>query len=183
MGRILEAGHYYQAKGPTPWAHAGWKILESIRDPDDKTVLFVDDVHQYHEVPEAEKELVVTNSFNPPADYHFLESAVEPEALEVLEALKTLPNSKRARVKDGIWHCAGVRLTHKDGQPLCVLLDAGLTLVKHRLGFTEGINILPAHYQGEQERLRRLIRRAIPGFNLKVVLFDLEGGSWELATP
>jgi hypothetical protein len=181
MGKILEAGHYYLAKGPTLVAVAGWNILEKIRTPEDQTLLFIDDVHSIEDVHEEERDLSIISGFYPSVDYQVKESAVRVHALEVLEMLKALSNGKRAKQNgSGKWFCSGFPITDEEGNPLCVLLDAGLTLFKRQQGFKEGINILPYFYQSEQEQMLRVIRKALPDFSMKVILFDLSGKQWEM---
>lgn len=55
--RIIEASHYYVAKGPTVWSVVGWKILESMKRAGDATILFIDDIHELVDVNPAEADL------------------------------------------------------------------------------------------------------------------------------
>lgn len=175
---IYEAGHYYQAKGPTAWSELGWKILSALADPADARVIFVDDVHTLGDVNTAEVDLPVIE-FNPePAPTHtLLESAMRLEALEMLEALKALPKKKRARKSNGSerWHCGEHQLTKHDGTPLCLLLDLGLSYHKHRLGFRRAVNIVPEFYEEEQRALLRLVEKALPELRQEVILYDFSG--------
>lgn len=173
--RILEGGHYYLENGPTKWSVIGWGILEKIKQPGDKTLLFLDDVH-HGSAAANEERCLPTVEFNPHADFVVMESDVRPEAEEVLAALQKLPNKKKARKNgNGQWFMSGFPLTNDKGFPLCVLLDAGLTLRKRSLGFREGVNILPFFYEDEQKNLFRIIAKVIPDFHLEAVLFDLSG--------
>ncbi len=173
--RIIEAGHYYEAKGPTKFSVIGWNIMQKMVFNGDKNMLFIDDFHDWDCVPEQEKKLP-TVKFTPEADFFVLESELQEEAQEVLERLKSLSKRKKAKQdKTGKWHCSGFPLTDESGTPNCVLLDAGLTLHKRELGFKRGINILPKHYQDEQERLFRIINKVIPDFYLKVILYNQDG--------
>lgn len=179
---ILEGGHYYKALGPTRWSLIGWRILESMKNSQDKTMLFIDDVHDIACVGKEERNLVVEEfSPEPKPDFVIMESCIYEEAEIVLERLKGLPKKKRARIgSDGKWFVSGFPLTQQDGFPLCVLLDAGLTLRKYMLGFTQGINILPCFYEEEQKNLLRILSKVIPDFSLQVILYDLEGNIWNL---
>lgn len=177
--RILEAGHYYSVKGPTMWAVVGWEIMLSMLAHGDKNMLFTDDVHGLNDVSPDEKPMSKVE-FNPSADFVVLESAVVGKAWEFLELLKKLPKRRRARVNSGRWHCSGFSLITKSGTPNCVLLDAGLTLLKSELGFREGINILPKFYEEQQRKLLRLVSKTLPDFHLRVVLYDLKGKFWEI---
>ena len=105
-----------------------------------------------------------------------LESDMKPLAFEFLELLKTLPNSKKAKKRNGgkAWFCSGHALINDNGEPLCLLLDAGLTLYKQSLGFAEAVNILPYYYEEEQRALLRLVSKVMPDFRLEVILFDDE---------
>lgn len=177
--RVLEAGHYYSAKGPTIWSAVGWEIMLSMRGDDDKSMLFIDDVHDWGDVP-PDEVLLPKVEFDPSPDFVVLESEVVVKAWEFLELLKKLPRKRRARNNSGRWYCSGFPLVTKSGAPSCVLLDAGLTLLKSELGFREGVNILPKFYEEQQIKLLRLVAKALPNFRLRVVLYDLEGKSWEL---
>ncbi len=173
--RILEAGHYYMAKGPTELSTVGWTILESMKTVGDATLLFIDDVHELVDVSPAEAALP-TVEFNPSADIVVHESAVVSEAWEMLTRLQQHPTkNKRAKQSGGRWFCSGFPLTLMSGYPTCLLLDLGLCLRKWRLGFERGVNILPIFYETEQQALQRLLAKALPEFTLEVVLYDLEG--------
>lgn len=175
MGRILEGGHYYLANGPTMWSVIGWGILEKIRQPEDKTLLFIDDVHP-GSAAVSEERCLPTVEFKPHVDFMVMESDVRLEATTALVALQQLPKREKARKNgNGKWFASGFPLTDDGGFPLCVLLDAGLTLRKRSLGFREGVNILPFFYEDEQKKLFRIIAKLIPDFHLKAVLFDLSG--------
>lgn len=177
--RIIEGGHYYQSKGPTIWSSIGWEIAHNRIRPGDKTLLFIDDVHPLVQVSEHELNHPAITDFHPCADFTVLESAVHESAMLVLKRLRGLTRRHRARQhRNGTWFFKEFPLTDLYGQPLCVLLDAGLTLQKRSLGFRNGINVLPWFYSAEQTNLLRIARRAISDFQLEVVLYDLEG-LWE----
>ena len=178
--RVIEAGHFYKAKGPTKWSKIGWKILSQIKEKEDKTLLFIDDVHPIDCVHETEKHLPnIPFPTDPNCDFTVMESSVEETALQALEMLKQLSKKKKARLNGNgtkRWYCSGTALTHPDGYPTCTLLDLGLTLHKSALGFKEVINILPLFYKEQQTVLLRLIKKCLPSdFNFKVVLFNLNG--------
>ena len=181
MGRIIEAGHYYVAKGPTIWSLLGWSILEKIKKDGDKTLLFTDNVHTIADVSPLEVSLENVD-FHPEPDFVVEEAAMAPLGLLILERLKKLPGRKRAKKTNGNrkWYCSGFPITNGDGKPTCVLLDAGLTLFKKELGFSEGVNILPYFYAEQQKQLLRLIEKAMPDFQLRVILYDQSGKRWTL---
>lgn len=183
MSRIVEAGHFYAAKGPTLWSKLGWEYLLRVKEQEDKSLLFIDDVHSLDESPKEERHLEVVD-FDPKPDFTILESQVGNEAEEIFQRLSGLSKRKRARKrKDGGWTLNGdIRLKFPDGTPSCVLLDAGLCLKKLNLGFEDGINIIPEFYQGEQIKLLRVLKKALPRFSLKVILFNLERNFWEMKT-
>jgi hypothetical protein len=177
--RIIEAGHYYSAKGPTLWSLVGWRIMSSICSDRDKSMLFIDDIHSLEDVS-PEEAVLLQVEFNPKPDFTVLESAVTAKAWEALDILKVLPSRRRARINAGRWYCSGFPLTTSSGTPNCVLLDAGLTIFKRELGFQEGVNILPKFYEEQQGKLLRLVAKTLPDFHLQVVLFDLGGKFWEI---
>lgn len=114
--------------------------------------------------------------FNPVSDFIVMESQMKEVANEALRRLIEYPiRSKRARQSANRWFCSGSPLSLPDGNPSCLLLDLGLTLYKQRLGFRQGVNILPEPYASEQRSLKRLIAKAMPEFSLEVVLYDLAG--------
>ncbi|MBU0660723.1 hypothetical protein KKG22_00920 [Patescibacteria group bacterium] len=172
--RIIEAGHYYSAKGPTQWSVVGWNILQEIITPHDTSVLFIDDVHPISDV-HAQEQLLQTMPFTPSADITILESDMMESALQSLYALQQLSKRKKARRKNKQWFCSGFPITNQQETPLCVLLDTALTQKKHSLGYSSGINILPYYYEPGQHALRRLIAKLIPEFQLEIILYDLNG--------
>ncbi len=162
------------------WSIVGWEILENLKRLDDKTMVLVDDLHTISDMSAEERDLPSVE-FALHSDYLIMESAVHAEAINVLSNLQKLPKKKRARLgHDGKWFVSGFLLTDEKEKPLCVLLDAGLTLRKRDLGFQEGINILPYFYEKEQVRLLRIIAKAIPDFHLRTILYKLNGEFWEL---
>lgn len=175
--KIIEAGHYYSTKGPTIWSAIGWEIMLSMLTDNDKSMLFIDDIHSLEDVSPEEVALLQIE-FNPKPNFTVLESTVVAKAWDVLDLLKALPKKKRARVNSGRWYCSGFPLVTKSGMPNCVLLDAGLTLLKNELGFLEGVNILPKFYEEQQRKLLRVVAKALPDFHLWVVLYDLDGNFW-----
>lgn len=171
-GIALEAGHYYQAKGATRWSTVGWSILARHALDGDERILFVDDVHTIEQVNKMERELpVVPFTPTPPPTTIIYESEVRVEALEALEALKKL--SKQS--SNGKWYCGNHTLTKANGDPLCLLLDVGLSLRKYRLGYQMGINIVPHYYEAEQRALVDVLAKVAPDFEQVVYLHDLEG--------
>ena len=180
--RILEAGHYYKSKGPTVNSVMGWKILQQIRHDGDRTMLFIDDIHSIGDLHQNERNLEVVYNFKPQADYEIMESAVNELALEVLDKLKNLTRRKKAKQRNGSnqWFCSGFPVTNGRGNPLCILLDAGLTVKKQQLGFNNGVNILPCYYEEQQSRLLKIVKKGLPDFNLQVILFDESSHHWEI---
>ena len=179
MSRLFEAGHYYSIKGPTAWSVVGWNIMKKIITLNDGSLLFIDDVHTIQDVHPQERELP-TQAFSPVADFTILESDMTEHAFAALDMLTKLPRKKRARKKEKQWFCSGFPITNMNGHPLCVLLDAGLTLKKNKLHYTSGINILPYYYEDQQTKLLRLIKKIIPNFHIQVILYDLDGNCWEM---
>lgn len=157
MSIIIEAGHYYQKKGPTIWSQVGWGLIELFietrySEENTKRMLFIDDVHSIENVNASEIHLP-NIEFNPKVDYLVFESSMNEFAFEILQKLTsdTLSKKSRARMHNGgSWFCSGFPITHNNGNPKCVLLDAGLTLYKQKLGFDSGINIVPFFYEEEQ---------------------------------
>lgn len=181
MNTIIDVGHFYLAKGPTAWSLLGWSLAQRIASPGDKFLLFVDDIHASTDLHLLEQNSPLTAMSEIQPDYIVMESAVNDEAWEVLNRLKRLPKKKGPKQSDnGQWFCSGSSITDSSGNPLCSLLDAGLTLHKQRLGFTSGINILPFFYENQQKHLLHLVKKAIPDFTLTVILFDEQGKYWAL---
>jgi len=176
MSRILEAGHYYRVKGPTRWSQLGWEVLRRIRSDGDRTMLFIDDVHDEDQLHEVELCAPTVETFDPVADFRVLESRMNGEADEVFNRLGELSSKGRPKkLRDGSWHCSGTMIRHANGDPTCALLDAGLALWKFQQGFRRGVNILPEHYYWQQQYVLRLVMKAVPDFDLSVVLFDQSG--------
>jgi len=182
VGRILESGHYYHAKGPTIWASVGWGILSELKQGDDLSVLLVDDFHEVHDVNDAEANLPVID-FVPDADFTVMESELCSHALIALEMLKAQPKRRRARYNQGmgVFFCSGFAWTRPDGLPTCLLLDLGFCLWKSEQG-TEIVNIIPEFYAEQQASLARLASKILPDYPLTVFLHDL-GGSYKLLVP
>ena len=181
---VWEAGHFYLAKGPTLWEVAGWSIMAQNAQSADARMLFVDDVHSLEEVDEHQRHLDRVESLPDPEPTHIVkESAMREHAYEAVRILASRELSKRYRAKKvhGVWRCAGYNLESVEGQPLCLLYDLGLTWYKRSLGFTHAINVVPEFYENEQRRLLRLARRAMPDFELSVVLHDIDGNWRQLA--
>jgi len=173
--RILEAGHYYQAKGPTLWSVVGWRILEQLRQLDDKTMLFIDDFHELKDLDETERDALVVD-FAPNPDYIAYEASLVPDAERVFQMLMELPPRRRPKQKeDGSWKLNGtIKLKYPSGKFTCVMLDAGLCLKKSEIA-GEAVNIVPYYYESEQKNLLAILRKAMPDFSLQVVLFELNG--------
>ncbi len=182
MRRVVESGHYYRVKGPTRWSQVGWEILEKVRCPEDRTMLFVDDVHELKDV--SPREAMLSNvAFSPNPDHFVLESEVSVLAMDVLGRLQSFPKkSSRPRTdeEEGITKWRGFPIINGKG-PTCVLLDAGLMLEKHRLSFTRALNILPFYYEEQQRRLLQVVEKVIPEITLEVLLYDLKGNFWEMS--
>jgi len=180
VARIVEAGHYYSAHGPTKWAEVGWRILLETRREEDASLLLIDNLHPIGDVSEHERRLPVESGYESRADYVIMEADLIFRGEDALSVLKTLHKRKRARQKSGAWFCSGFPITNQRGEPTCVLLDAALTVLKHDLGFNHAVNILPYYYEEEQRDLLRLVAKLLPGFRLDVILFDIDGRSWEM---
>ena len=177
--KIIEAGHYYMAKGPTEWSQVGWNILEKIKCKNDKTLLFVDDIHELFDISLLEKNSFNIN-FSPKSDFLVLESEMKIFAFEVFSRLEKLHKKSRPRQRGDEtikWH--GFNVIDSRG-PTCVLSDAGLVLKKSQLGFNKAVNILPFFYKSEQERLLEIVKKVIPEIDLEVVFFNLNGDFWKI---
>jgi len=177
---IWEAGHYYEAKGPTIWASLGWDVMQGLMNPSRNahSMLFIDDVHPIGEVSSHERDMPCVQ-FNPlPAPEHIvLESEVKDETADVLERLKLLPRRRRARWtwNPSRWSCSGFSLTNTKEEPLCLLYDLALTLRKYNLGYRRGINVLPEFYASQQRPLLQIANKLLPDFTLSTVLFNKNG--------
>jgi hypothetical protein len=173
---IWEAGHYYHAKGPTVWSAVGWRVMAKLAHRSEARMLFVDDVHPETSVHHRERGLDRI-MFNPiPKPTHLaLESGMLEHGKVALEHLKKLPKRRKARKIGGRWHCSGFPLEGSSGQPLCLFFDLGLTWHKRQLGFHRAVNVVPEYYAEEQRRLVRLVKKAMPDFQLIVLLHDIEG--------
>ena len=179
--RVWEAGHFYRAKGPTVWSKAGWDVLKQHAPSTDARMLFEDDVHTLEDVSNWERSLDTVHFDPDPEPTHVvMESAALESAHIALSKLVALPRSRRARKYQGMWICSGLPLTNRDGQALCLLYDLGLTWLKRDMGYSHAVNILPHFYENEQRRLLRLVRKAMPDFDLRVILHDTAGNSREI---
>src|SRR3989344_4535382 len=180
---VIEAGHYYEAKGPSAWSQAGWEILSALATPEDGRLLFIDNVHSLEQMSGHERHLERVNFDPRPAPTHIIyESDVRVDAEDALIKLKLLPRRRRAR-KSGraqVTRCSGFPLIGSNGKPTCLFLDIGLTWRKFNLGFRYVVNVLPHFYEEEQRQLRRIMRKALPELQLDVILFDLDGTSRHL---
>lgn len=178
---IIEAGHYYQASGPTELSKIGWQIAgQMLGGANTKSMLFIDDVHGLDKAYPQEGAAIALNDwvYDPAPDFTVMESAVTGHAEQILKALtsETLAKKKRAEFRNSRWYFQGKPVTTNGGYPLCVLLDAGLTLMKHQLGASSCTNILPAFYADEQIDLGRIVERSFPilginHLNLQATLF------------
>lgn len=175
---IWEAGHYYLSKGPTVWTEAGWNLMKALAHEDDARLLFLDDVHPLSDVSSCERSLR-TIAFDPePLPTHVVaESQMQVYSEPILETLAALPKRKRARRVRSGWLCSGHQLMTGDGRPTCLLLDLGLTWYKRSLGYRTAVNIVPEFYEEQQRKLLRLVEKAMPDFDLRVILHD-KNGAW-----
>lgn len=175
---LWEAGHYYTSKGPTEWSAIGWKIMQEIKkNRGDSSMLFIDDIHPI-ETLHPDEQTAPLIDFNPDPTFIVLESAMKRLALDVLQELKGLSKRKKAKQskKSGSWFLSTFPLTDPEGRPLCVLLDAALSVYKNQLGFEQTVNLLPSHYYGQQANLKKILSRILPEFNLQTLFFNLESG-------
>lgn len=174
MTRILEAGHYYQVFGPNVHSAQGWSIMQELRETDDATMLFIDDVHAASQAPLEEQQATVLATFDPCPDFTVQESEVAELGMQVLEMLYNIPGKSRRKPRiNGVGDvlCSGYRLLSSAGDPSCVLLDLGLCLHKQQLGFSHGLNILPSWYKDQQAAVQQLLDKAGIPFRLEVMLF------------
>lgn len=176
---LIEAGHYYEAKGPTIWSNIGASIAETLKKQYEKaeTMLFVDNVHGINDVSHHEVDHPVVPLVFTPNHIVYESEMIEP-AMELLEFLKDFPSKKRRarQDRDGRWFTSGFAITKSNGKPSCVLLDAALTVYKNKMGFPRTINVLPHFYKEQQENLTRILKKVMPNdFEHKIVLFDHTG--------
>lgn len=177
---IWEGGHYYVSKGPTHWSVKGWNLMQKMMAAHDHSLLFIDDIHGVEQLS-AEEQIAEVLPFSPSPNHSVLESAMVQTALDVLTELKGLPKKKAARQSPmGSWFVSGFPITKADGAPLCVLLDAALTVTKRNLGYTAGVNILPFHYAPQQAQVNRVLQKILPEFQLQSLYFDAQG---QIVTP
>jgi hypothetical protein len=174
---LIEAGHYYESYGPTIWSRLGVQLTDSIDHPKKKKMLLIDDVHALDQVSQHEAtQPVISLEFEP--DYVILESAMFPKAENLLGILTSLPKSMRATKnnKDGKWYISGFPITDRNGKPICVLLDAALSVTKYEMGFNQTVTMLPNFYAVEQRNLMRILGKIMPrDFQTKTILFDMNG--------
>lgn len=174
---LFEAGHYYEVKGPTVWSRLGVELTHSIKSDSDATMLFIDDVHPITNVsPHEIHHPVVTLDFNP--DHIIYESEMFPMAQDLLLELQKLSNKKRAVKSNttGQYFISGFPITHPDGRPLCVLLDAALSRKKYQMGFKNIVNVLPFYYGGQQQNLNKILQKIMPeDFSISTIFFDSYG--------
>ena len=176
---MYEGGHFYAEKGPTIWSEIGWNLVTRLARQSDSRMLFVDDVHPVENVHERERHLKpIAFRLEPEPTHLAVESAMLSHANEALGVLKSLPKRRRARKIRGRWHCSGFPLEGVSGRPLCLFFDLGLTWHKRQLGFSRAVNVVPEFYADEQRRLVRLAKKAMPDFDLRVILHDAQG-AWQ----
>lgn len=175
--KIIEAGHYYVAHGPTKWSLLGVDILNRLKTENDETMLFIDDFHGIENVSSHEINLeIIEFKFSP--NHVVYESDMSNLAKEILIRLLNLPRNKRVKVNNatGQYFLSGFPVTKKNGDPCCVLLDAALSLYKYKLGFNKIVNILPYFYSEEQLQLLKILSKIMPeDFNCEIHLFDENG--------
>ncbi|MEX0917760.1 MAG: hypothetical protein WDZ93_01235 [Candidatus Paceibacterota bacterium] len=182
-GVIWEAGHYYLSKGPTAWTEAGWNVMNTLAQNGDARLLFLDDVHPLCDVSLHERSLCnIAFVPDPLPTYVVAESQMQDYSAPVLDALTALPKRKRARRVRSGWLCSGHQLITADGRPTCLMLDLGLTWYKRSLGYMSAVNIVPEFYEEQQRKLLRLAEKAMPDFDLRVVLHD-KSGAWRALNP
>ena len=170
--RIIEACHYYLSVGFTENAQAGLKEALAIKQEGDSLMLFIDDVHTEEQAPLEERTSRIIQS-NLRFEYTVYESEMIPYALEALEALLLLSRKKRAKKRGSQYFCSGFPITSQDGSPNCVLLDLGLCIYKKRLGYMQGVNILPEYYRAQQDNLHRLLKKMNIGFTLETIYYSV----------
>jgi hypothetical protein len=106
-------------------------------------------------------------------NYIVLESEMKEYTDEIIRILSNLPWKKRAKFKEWVWNfCSNIKLTDGEGEPTCVWFDVWLTLLKQRMWFSSGVNVLPSQYKEQQEKVRKIIEKIIPEFDLKMVSSD-----------
>ncbi len=179
--RIIEAGHYYLAHGPTRWSKMGVTILSHMQQPGDVTLLFVDDIHTADEVPPSEKNEPVIPHLAYQPDFILYESAFRQASYNIIDNLKRLPKRIRARQnkQSGRWFCGNVPLTTSSGDPTCTLYDVALTLWKSEQAKTV-INILPEHYRSQQLQVISVLKKLGVPIIMEIRLFNNIGKVTEI---
>lgn len=181
---LIEAGHYYTAKGPTQWSEIGARIAQERKLVSDKTMLFIDDMHDLSQVREQERLEPVVSIDHYLFDYTIYESEMIHPAKKLVEYLLQLPKSKRAKQnEDGRCFCSGFPITKTGGEPLCVLLDVALTKRKYEMGFQKIVNILPYYYEEEQQHTAQILRKVIndENFEFTTLFFEKNGAIREVS--
>lgn len=191
---LIEACHYPPYQYPTNAEQISVEILGSLLRLRDATLILLDDVTPLHRLPRWRRNLRrVPIDFHPNFIEH--ESKLDAPGLEVLSMLQIkglaefhaeawyqeqLDRGYNDICIQGGWFFENIRLTTSAGTPTVVLRDAGLTLKKHRYGFTHLINILHEDFGNEQHKLKRLVAAAMPEITLEVILYNLLGQNWPL---
>ncbi len=179
--RIIEAGHYYLAHGPTRWSKMGVTILSHMQQPEDVTLLFVDDIHTKDEIPAPEKSEPIIPDFVYKPNFVLYESRFRSDSYTIIDNLKRLPKKRRARQnkQSGRWFCGNVPLTTSSGDPTCTLYDVALTLWKSEQAKTV-INILPEHYRSQQLQVISVLKKLGVPIIMEIQLFNNIGKVTEI---
>lgn len=169
--RIVEAGHTFSALGPNLWSTLSWAIAQSIITPADTLCQLIDDQRPLAEISSPERLASKTAPLSPEPTFILKESEL------VMWAGKALARLKGARQNDrtGYWMCHSLQLTDEQENPTALLMELGLCLYKHSLGFSQSTVILPTHYARLQKGVFILLPLLLPTFSHTVILFDKEG--------
>jgi hypothetical protein len=181
MDKILvEAGHYYQCKGVTTYSYTGREICYKIKKVGDKTMLFIDNVHNKFEMFDQERniediptdnKMTFAKAFHRGFDFIIKESELLDDVDRIFDFIKRFGKVKHSKTGK---YFSGIKLFHANNYPTCVMLDVCLTFRKRGLGYSHLINILPEFYLPQQQQLKKIISRILPEIKFEVLLFSSE---------
>ncbi len=201
MKTLIEAGHYYAVKGITKYSLIGKKICDKIKNSNDITMLFIDDVHglqdmfaaereaehvMWEDAPEdtmwscigrggsesMKKEINDWKTFPYEKEHEKGFDIVIHESTLIKEAETVLHSIEKIKTSKTGKYFSGIKLFHENNFPTCVMLDVCLTLKKKELsGCDRIVNILPEFYLSQQEKTIQVVSKILPGITMEVILF------------
>lgn len=166
----VEAGHYYQAIGPTLLSAVGWKIGQEIIQPNNKSLLLIDDIHPTNPFDHTD----VIDNWNPEPypDIIVYESETIAIAFDIL-VLANKHNMVKSHKGKNMFKSGFFPLQLESGQFTCSLLDYALSVMKWgTFDLDYFVNVLPESYQHQQSQLYRLADSLNPLQNLTNKTFN-----------